>query len=529
MGKENYSVNLIVAVGNYDSDRKGYVIGKDGKIPWRNKNDMKWFKETTINHPVIMGRKTFNSIGKPLSDRANIIITSDPNSIKYEWSDVVYTASSVEDAVKIAKKTYKTDAFIIGGASVYKEALDKDLVDKIYIDYIDETVEDGDTFFDDIISDNPEWKLITKDAIQIEPGKAVALIYEKERGLRNNVDTTYLGLLNDIIENGVVKHTRAGDTLSVFGRSLRFNLKEGLPMLTTKKMYGKGVIHELLWFLKGDTNIRYLVINNVHIWDDDAYRYFLERFGDIRGDTTKEKFLNYVKLGAYIEGTDYVYGDLGPVYGKQWVNWNGHNQIQEIIDTLKNNPDDRRMILSSWNVSEIPDMALPPCHYTCQFYSKPMTPQERMAWAVTHSEINPLIYFFKFPNGDIEKYMDEHNVPKRKLSCMWTQRSVDSLLGLPFNIMSYAVLTYLIAQCVNMEVDELIFNGGDVHIYANHIEGAKKQLERNPHKYALPQLVLNKDITEIKKFTYDDIKIKNYDSYPTIKFELNVGLGKNKS
>ena len=510
------NVNIIVAVGNYVSG-KGYPIGLNNTIPWHNSLDMKWFKETTTGHPVIMGRKTFESIGKPLPNRTNIVITK--NNDLWADNNGIRVCDTVEKAIDFAK-TIDNEIFIIGGESIYRYALENNLVDKILVDFLAEKVDNATSFFPDVFSSN-DW-FENSRPLEIEPRKAYAMEYVKQNGIDNHVDEQYLNLVNEILEKGVEKDTRAGKTLSLFGKQLKFNLKEGLPMLTTKKMFAKGVIHELLWFLKGDTNIKYLVDNGVHIWDDDAYRYYLTLV-DKHNEATqtepeydwfkrtaitklsKEEFIEKVKEGAktwiivdkkaYIMSSlpnafeyEYQFGDLGPVYGHQWRNWNGIDQVKELIDKLRNNPDDRRLIISAWNVSEIPDMALPPCHYSCQFYTK------------------------KLENG------------KRELSCMWNQRSVDCGLGLSFNILSYSILTHMVAQCCDMEVGELIFSGGDVHVYKNHIEPLKEQLTRNPHMYALPTLKLNPTITEIDDFTYEDIKIEGYKSYPVIKMPLSVGL-----
>ena len=511
-------VNIIVAVGNH-IPLKGWPMGKNGAMPWNNKADLKWFKDTTTGHPVIMGRKTYEAIGHPLKNRTNIVVTTSYNDLWAENAGVrVY--ENLENAIKFAK-TIDEEVFIIGGASIYDYALSNDLVDRVYVDILAEDVPDADTFFPDIIT-NPDWEEVGRP-IEIENRKAYAMEYVKVRGKENHVDEQYLNLINRIIKEGVEKDTRAGKTRSIFGVQMRFNLKEGLPMLTTKKMFAKGVIHELLWFLKGDTNIKYLVDNGVHIWNDDAYRHYLtlvDKHNRITQKETlkdwfirpplskfsKEEFMEKVKEGAemwivvdesaYImsyqpNAFEYVYkfGDLGPVYGKQWRNFGGVDQVKEVIEKLRNNPDDRRIMISAWNVGEIKDMALPPCHYTCQFYTK------------------------KLPNG------------KRELSCMWNQRSVDSLLGLPFNILSYAVLTHIIAQCADMEVGELIFNGGDVHVYENQIEEYERsQKNNNPHMYALPTIVLNSEKKEIDDFKYEDIKIEGYKSYPTVKYPLSVGL-----
>ena len=535
-------LNAIVAVGMLQ-DKRGWPIGKDGKMPWHCSEDLKWFKEVTMGYPVIMGRKTFESIKKPLVGRLNIVISRTMN-IDTEtciYDNLIY-ADSVENAIKIAEKN-SDKAFVIGGGSIYKYCIDNNLLDKIYIDELNEKVEDADTFFP-LFTMKREWDMLGR-GIEIKPGYACATIWEYNGGYDNDVDEQYINLIKNIIANGEVKDTRAGKTRSLFGEQLRFNLKNGLPMLTTKKMFSKGVIHELLWFLSGNTNIKYLVDNGVHIWDDDAYRYYLELNKYWRGVDgledvyDKETFLKMVKLGSFSEEilnqdkSRYHYGDLGPVYGAQWVKWGGVNQIENLINTLKNNPDDRRMIISAWNVDEISNMALPPCHYCCQFYTKKMTEAERWSYFENYmlepddEEGNFNLYTFKddrYIDGSLLPYLDRMGVPTRKLSCMWNQHSVDCGLGLGFNIMSYGLLTYMVAQCVNMDVDELIFNGGDVHVYENHIEQLMEQINRNPYKYALPKLILNPNVKDINEFKYEDIEIEGYKSYPTIKMPRSGGL-----
>lgn len=345
----------------------------------------------------------------------------------------------------------------------------------------------------------------------------------------NNLDKQYLDLMQDIIDNGVYKNTRSGGVFSVFDRTMRFNLQDGFPLLTTKKVYTRAGIHELLWFLNGDTNIKYLNDNNVHIWDDDAYRWFKTLCKEYNQENLilpKEVFLEQVKKNYIVQfklGNKkciYRYGDLGPIYGKQWRSFGrtGRDQINDIISKLKNNPDDRRMILTAWNPDVLDEIALPACHMFAVFYTNELTYNERLTWLQEHS------------NGEYDEWknpthvtLDELNVPKRKLSCSFTMRSNDVPLGLPINIMSYALLTHLIAQCVNMEVGELVYHGVDVHIYENQIEGVKEQIKRNPHLYDLPKLKLNTDIKDIDKFKFEDITIENYNSYPVIKFPLSVG------
>jgi thymidylate synthase len=529
------AVNIIVAVGNYVPE-KGYPIGRKGGLPWSCKEDLKWFREITENHAVIMGRTTYNTIGKPLKNRTNIVITSKP--LEYNGEESVHTATSIENAIDLAKSLTIGDIFVIGGASVYKYVLEHNLVDKIYIDFLAETIEDADAFFS--YKEYGDWEEDGKTT-EVLKGKAYAKTYMKINGKNNHVDEQYLNLVNEIIQYGEEKDTRAGKTRSLFGKQLRFNLKDGLPMLTTKKMFTKGVLHELLWFIKGDTNIKYLVDNGVHIWDDDAYRYFRDKIAQnnsLLEEYDKDLFLENVKNNAYVLDVNgnnhYKFGDLNRVYGYQWTNWGGHNQIKEVINTLKTNPDDRRLIISAWNVADIPDMALPPCHFCCQFYTKKMTEEERWNYFEAHmlKEDNEEgcynLYVSRGENylkGSLVAYLDRMDVPSRKLSCMWHQRSVDVLLGLPFNIMSYAVFTHMIAQCVNMDVDELIFNGGDVHVYENQIETyLSTQKLNHPKLYSLPTLVLNKDIKNINDFTYDDIKIDGYQSYSKISYPLSVGL-----
>ncbi|MDI3526029.1 MAG: thymidylate synthase [Tenuifilum sp.] len=261
----------------------------------------------------------------------------------------------------------------------------------------------------------------------------------------------YLELLDHILKNGVKKDDRTGvGTISVFGYQMRFDLQEGFPLLTTKKLHLKSIIHELLWFLKGDTNIKYLNENGVTIWDEWADEN----------------------------------GELGPVYGYQWRSWPSANgkhidQISQVIESLKNNPNSRRHIVSAWNVSEIENMALPPCHVLFQFY-----------------------------------------VANGKLSCQLYQRSADVFLGVPFNIASYALLTMMVAQVCGYEPGEFIHTLGDTHIYLNHIEQVKLQLTREPRK--LPKMIINPEIKSIFDFQYSDFKLEGYDPHPHIKGEIAV-------
>lgn len=344
----------------------------------------------------------------------------------------------------------------------------------------------------------------------------------------NNVDKTYCDLLKEILDYGRYKNSRAGETISLFGKTMRFNLKDGLPLLTTKRVFYKGIIHELLWFLKGETNIKYLVDNNVHIWDDDAYRYYLELTEGRHTQMSKEEFLIAVKEGrTYALKTKkdgilkyYVAGDLGPIYGKQWRNYgsSGFDQIQNIVDKLKNNPNDRRMLCVAFNPDVLDKVALPPCHILFQFYADELQPIERLSWLCEHS------------NGEYDEWkstthekMDELNVPRYVLSCSFTMRSNDFCCGNPYNIAQYAMLTYMLCEVCNMVPGELIYNGGDVHVYKNHIKGAQEQLSRNGSEI-IPKLKFNRKVNDINDFKYEDFLIEDYYPDAPIKYELNVGL-----
>lgn len=301
-------------------------------------------------------------------------------------------------------------------------------------------------------------------------------------------DYEYLKLVQDILENGVRKENRTGvDTFAVFSRQMRFKLDNGsIPLLTTKKMHTRSIIYEILWYLQGGDNIKYLNENGVRIWDE---------WSDENGY-------------------------LGPIYGYQWrkwpkatnavvvweadkvranIIWEHIDQIAELIHKLRTNPNDRRLIVSAWNVAELDTMALPPCHYTFQFYTRPRT----------QSEVDATLYS-DYPQG----------IPRYALSCMLNQRSCDTGLGVPFNIVQYSILVRMVAHVCNMVPDEFIWNGGDVHIYENHIEQLKEQVLRVP--YPSPKLKLNPDVKEIDDFKYEDFEIVDYEHHPLIRMEVAV-------
>jgi thymidylate synthase len=306
----------------------------------------------------------------------------------------------------------------------------------------------------------------------------------------NQLDIDYQNLLKDILENGINKNDRTGTgTLSVFGRQIRHNMKEGFPLLTTKKMAWKTMVTELLWFLRGDTNIKFLVDNGCHIWDGDAYKNYLNHTQH-EASYTKEQFINLIKTDKDWAN---VWGNLGPIYGAQWRKWGGLqdltdddkpiylDQIANLINELKTNPDSRRLMVSAWNCSDLDLMVLPPCHYGFQVYTRELSLEERLEFRKKHTKDGTIDYDNRNHN-----YLDHFNVPKRAISLMYNTRSQDVPLGTPFNIASYALLLMMIAKQVNMIPDQLIANMGDCHVYLNQIEGVKEQITRVP--YELPTI-----------------------------------------
>lgn len=389
-----------------------------------------------------------------------------------------------------------------------------------------------------------------------------------------NVNVQYLNLLKDILDNGTYKKTRSGNVYSVFDRNIKIDMKQGFPLINTKKLFIRGSIHEMLWMLSGDTNIRYLVENNVHIWDDDAYRFYKTlivsdtKLKTLNNPTTdkdfncnllydkctfienvkKQKKISYIsKITIKTKNGDiktysiidinnfdideilhemdvmisyeshiYVFGDLGPVYGKQWRDYGSNHidQIKYLIDLLKNNPDDRRLLCNAWNPSDMVYMALPPCHYAFQLYTRELSLEERMQILIDR---NPSIETIN--TEDIDKF----NIPKRELSLKWYQRSCDFFLGVPLNISGYALILSLLAHCTNMAVGTLSGSFGDCHIYEQHLNAVREQLNNDPLKYKLPILKLNTEKDNIFDFNINDIVIENYESYPKISAPLCVG------
>ena len=356
----------------------------------------------------------------------------------------------------------------------------------------------------------------------------------------NQIDKQYTELLQDILDNGVEKKDRTGTgTLSVFGRQIRHKMSEGFPLLTTKKMAWKTMVVELLWFLRGDTNIKFLLDYDCHIWDGDAYKNYLEWVGPRFQPLTKEQFINKIKTDDEFAKE---WGELGPIYGSQWRSWrvgkgietslkteDGQtlyeagsmyiDQIQNLINDLKTNPDSRRLMVNAWNVGELDQMVLPPCHYGFQVYTRELSHKERCD-LFGHNDSLDRDYPYS-------KWLDDNGYPKRAISLMWNQRSVDTFLGLPFNIASYGLLLTILAKEVNMVPDQLIGNLGDTHLYLNHIEQAKEQIGREP--FELPTLKLNPMfLANMEHKGFDvaingqvDFQLENYQSHPSIKAPLS--------
>jgi thymidylate synthase len=349
-------------------------------------------------------------------------------------------------------------------------------------------------------------------------------------GKTNLLDKQYQALLQDILDSGARKSDRTGTgTYSVFGATIRHDMREGFPLLTTKKMFHRAIVHELLWMISGSSNVKYLVDNDVHIWDEWPHdKYNKDARLNNLPQLTLEEFISKVKNDADFADE---FGELGPVYGRQWRRWNAyrrvfgssdferhdHDQLGKLINDLKTNPDSRRLMVSAWNPSEVEQMTLPPCHYAYQCWTRELERDERVHlffagghWGNTH--------FGSDKPSDEE--LDKLGIPKRAISLMFQMRSVDMFLGYPFDIASYGLLLSMIAQVTNMVPEELISNLGDTHIYSNHLEAVNTLLKNKP--YELCQLKLNPNIKNINDFRFEDIQFENYKSHATIKAPIAV-------
>lgn len=478
-------------------------IGWKGDLPWSLPGDLKYFaKVTKGNHPppqeegvnpkmnaVVMGRKTWNSIPdkfRPLKGRHNVVLTRDPQ--KFIGGQAippgVLVASGLQDAwqqLGALPKDELGEIFVIGGAELYERSISEKYVQTVMLTSVETPPEmEFDTFFPDLFGncddDESEWK-------ECE-GASDGIVHE-EKGLSyrflkyqrsNKEEEQYLSLIRKILKEGIERGDRTGTgTKSLFGAQMRFDLRDGtLPLLTTKKTFWRGVAEELLWFISGSTNANLLKEKNVRIWDGNASKEFLESRG----------------LGHREEG------DLGPVYGFQWRHFGadykdmhtdytgqGVDQLAQCIDKIKNNPEDRRILMSAWNPSALDEMALPPCHLLCQFYV---------------------------------------DTTKNEVSCHMYQRSADMGLGVPFNIASYALLTHLVAHVTGRKPGDLVHTLGDAHVYLNHIEPLKEQLERSPR--AFPKIFIDdpEKTKTIDDFTYKDLHVVGYNPYEKISMKMAV-------
>jgi len=488
-----HNISVIVA-----STPKG-GIGKDGQLPWKLPEDMAHFKKVTTALPkgseksnaVIMGRKTWESIPekfRPLAGRVNVVLTRQEGAAA-SYPDNVLVASSVQDAVsKLGDRTDVEEIFVIGGEAAYKEALDmpecarlfitriaKDMecdaffpafdADRFRVSHVSKTSsKDGLTYDFTVYERTPEEKetILAPSAPMAAAGGAGVFLHEEYQ---------YLQAIREIMEKGVRMDDRTGvGTVSVFGSQMRFDLRKSFPLLTTKRVFWRGVLEELLWFVKGDTNAKHLSEKGIKIWDGNGSREFLDK----RGLSHREEM------------------DLGPVYGFQWRHFGaeykdmhadytgqGVDQLAECVRKIKEDPTDRRIIMSAWNPADLNQMALPPCHMFCQFY---------------------------VANGE--------------LSCLMYQRSCDMGLGVPFNIASYSLLTYMMAQVCGLKPGDFVHSMGNAHVYSNHIEPLKTQLERTPRPF--PTLKVNPDVKDIDGFKASDFELVGYSPHGKIAMEMAV-------
>uniref|UniRef100_A0A5B7AZH1 Bifunctional dihydrofolate reductase-thymidylate synthase n=1 Tax=Davidia involucrata TaxID=16924 RepID=A0A5B7AZH1_DAVIN len=490
-------------------------IGKDGKLPWRLPSDLKFFKDVTVTtsdhvkkNAVIMGRKTWESIPlehRPLPGRLNVVLTRSGSFDIATAENVVICGSMASALVLLAESPYCLSiekVFVIGGGQILREALNAPGCDAIHITEIETDIA-CDTFipavdasvfqpwysFFPLVENNVRYSFTTYVRVKnstVEPlGQTNGLMsgscldsakFEVKSFLPKMIfekheEHLYLRLVQDIISNGVPKDDRTGTgTLSKFGCQMRFNLRKTFPLLTTKKVFWQGVVEELLWFISGSTNAKVLQEKGIHIWDDNASRDYLDSIGLV----------------------DREEGDLGPIYGFQWRHFGarytdmhadytgqGFDQLLDVIGKIKNNPDDRRIILSAWNPSDLKLMALPPCHMFAQFY---------------------------VANGE--------------LSCQMYQRSADMGLSVPFNIASYALLTCMIAHVCDLVPGDFVHVIGDAHVYNTHVRPLQEQLQKLPKPF--PILKINPQKKDIDSFEAADFKLIGYDPHQKIEMKMAV-------
>lgn len=450
--------SIIVA---YDKETRG--IGFQGTIPWKSRDDMKHFAKTTRgngNNAIVMGRVTWDSLDKtPLPGRTNIVISRS----QLEVPEEVILFNDVEACVKaLSSHIFYEEIFVIGGSQIYEAFLKMDIVSSVYTTDIVSSDHMYDTFFPDLIG----FEVDDGWGYEIPPTCFF------RRYTKHTEEKQYMEMCSYILKNGNSKLDRTGTgTLSTFGQSMRFSLKGGkIPLLTTKRMFIRGIFEELNWFISGNTNSKLLEDKGVNIWKGNTSRKFL----DDNGFHDREE------------------GSIGPSYSHQWrhagADYKGCNedytgqgvdQLQRCIDLIKNNPDSRRIILNSWNVNQLDEMTLVPCHILAQFYCN---------------------------DG--------------KLSISMYQRSCDVGLGLAFNIASYSILLHMICHITNMEPDEFVYFIGDAHIYKNHVSPIKEQLKRTPRGF--PTLEIIRKIDNIEDFKYEDFSLHGYFPYPSIKMAMSA-------
>lgn len=468
-------------------------ISKSGKIPWNCKKDMSFMKSITtapgLKNGLLMGRKTFESIGRILPNRENIIVTNQ------KLDSSAHIVDSISTGLAKGRELGLDILWIFGGAIIYDAFLENFTLNQLIDGFIITTTPERscDTFIQtniyQFIEDCQYTQMFSPRALERNADGVYELsIYSrlpslKEewqqiiRGLEgNSIDKSYLELVKRILSKGNRRETRNGTTISKFCENISFDLAEGFPLLTTKKVFFNGVIRELLWFIKGDTDARHLEAHNVTIWNGNTSKEFLEK-----------------------NGLPYEEGIGGPIYGYQWRNFgqeyaykdkngqqqttpgvkHGFDQLQFIIDELRANPTSRRLFMSSWNPNQLSQMCLPPCHISYQFYVE---------------------------NGC--------------LSCMMVQRSADVFLGLPFNIASVALLVHFIANIVGLEPGKIFISIGDAHIYEDHLEPVRVQLARIGMDYDLPRILLKKKPMKMEDYEFEDVEIQNYKSHPLIKAKM---------
>jgi thymidylate synthase len=471
-------------------------ISKSGKIPWYCKKDMNFMKSITtapsLKNGLLMGRKTFESIGRVLTNRENIIIS---NQLELPTDSSAHIVDSISTGLAKGRELGLDILWIFGGATIYEAFLVEPQLNQLIDGFIITTTPERpcDTFIQTNIYqfiEKHQYRSICAPKVleRVADGVYELSIYSRLPTIReewvpiisclegNSIDKSYLELVKRILAQGNRRETRNGATISKFSENISFDLAEGFPLLTTKKVFFNGVIRELLWFIKGDTDARHLEANNVTIWSGNTSKEFLEK-----------------------NGLPYEEGIGGPIYGYQWRNFgqeytykdkngrlqttpgvkHGVDQLQFIIDELRTNPMSRRLFMSSWNPNQLSQMCLPPCHISYQFY-----------------------------------------VEDGRLSCMMVQRSADVFLGLPFNIASVALLVHLVANIVRLEPGKIHICIGDAHIYDDHLDPIRVQLARSGMDYDLPRLILKRKPMKMEDYEFEDVEIHNYKSHPPIKAKM---------